>query len=542
MTPSGGTLTERITNRTGLRIAVIGIGYVGLPLAIRFAKEGFAVTGVDVNQSVLDQLRAGHSTVDGLPAAEITEVLRSGALDLLLVDGADPSQTDPAILEALVGVDVFITCVPTPLHPTKGWEPDTKLISKAAAMVGRIAQMEVESGRLPDERLVVLESTTYPGTTREGFAAVLKIFEGQGKRCYLAYSPERTSPGPKSYGGAEAQGAETEAAAPAATDAEQGHPIFEITRIVGGLDDDSRDVAAALYGTIFGRIRTVESLEAAEMVKLVENSFRFISIGFANEMARIARAFGLNIWEIIDAAKTKPFGLDLCYPGLIGGHCIPIDPHYLGWTVRHRRQVATFVDVAESAHQHLKRDALDLIQRLLRQRGAGLPGTSILFLGIAYKKDVGDIRESAALELMKRLHIYGAEVSFWDPMHAAHPVKQQPRMVFFEDESKLLPPASLAEMDRSNGKYFAEPKELAGDWRDLREQVLGPEFACVVIATEHSAFADTYADLLSSDAGPAIADLRNAIPAWFGTLPETRREALRGRLEERDRYMLLGVH
>ncbi len=540
MTSSGGTLRDRITNRAGVRIAVIGIGYVGLPLAVRFAKEGFSVVGVDINQSILDQLKAGHSTVDGLPAEEISGVLSSGKLTLLLVDGEAPSQTDPVTLEALVGVDVFITCVPTPLHPTKGWEPDTKLICKAADMVARVSQMEVESSRLPDERLVVLESTTYPGTTREGFADVLKIYEGQGKRCYLAYSPERTSPGPQSYGEVEAQRAE--AAAPTEADAEREHPIFRIPRIVGGVDEGSRDVTAALYGTIFSRICTVESLEAAEMVKLVENSFRFISIGFANEMARIARAFGLNIWDIIDAAKTKPFGLDLCFPGLIGGHCIPIDPHYLGWTVRHRRQVATFVDVAESAHQYIRRDAFDLIQRLLGQRGTGLPGTPILFLGIAYKKDVGDIRESAALELMKRLHIYGADVYYWDPMHAAHPVKQRPRMVFFEDESRLLPPAAVPGLNRSDGKYYAEPKELTGDWRELRGRILGPEFACVVVATEHSAFTETYADLLSSDAGPAVADLRNAIPAWLRTLPDARSETLRGRLEDRSRYMLLGVH
>lgn len=534
------TLKERLASKTGVRIAVIGIGYVGLPLAVRFAKEGFSVVGVDVNNDVIEQLNAGHSTVDGLPAEDISKVLNSGALTLLLVDRKDPSKTDLGMLEALVGVDVFITCVPTPLHPTKGWEPDTKLICKAADMVVQVLRMEVESDQLLDERLVVLESTTYPGTTKERFAAVLEIYQAQGKNCYLAYSPERTSPGPKSYGGAKAQS--SCAGEPQKSDAEQEHPIFQITRIVGGIDESSRDMAAALYGAIFSEVRPVESLEAAEMVKLVENSFRFISIGFANEMARIARAFGLNIWDIIDAAKTKPFGLDLCFPGLIGGHCIPIDPHYLGWTVRHRRQVATFIDVAESAHRHIRQDALDLIQRLLRQRDKGLPRTAILFFGIAYKKDVGDIRESAALELMKKLHIYGADVYFWDPMHTAHPVKQRPRMVFFEDESRLLPPTALAGLERSNEKYYAEPKELTGDWEDLRDQILGSKFACVIIAAEHSVFKDTYADLLSSDAGPAIADLRNAIPAWLQTLPDTQRETLRGRLEDRSRYMLLGVH
>lgn len=533
MTHDGVSLKERISLKTDIRIVVIGIGYVGLPLAVEFAHKGFSVIGVDISREVIEQLNRGVSTIESLADEHLKKVIDSRALTLLLVSGEDPSQTDPATLEALFEVDVFIVCVPTPLHPVNGWEPDTTLIGEAAKLIAKVTQMEVQRERLPHERLVVLESTTYPGTTRELFTREMQILQEHGRRCYLAYSPERTSPGPKAKGDCQAD----------LTDL--GRNTFQITRIVGGLDDSSREMAAALYETVFDEVYRVESLEAAEMVKLVENTFRFISIAFANEMARIARAFGLNIWDIIEAAKTKKFGLDLCSPGLIGGHCIPIDPHYLGWKVRQQRQVATFVDVAESAHQFIRRDAIDLIQRLLRQRDRGLPKTPILFFGVAYKKNVSDIRESAVLELMKKLYIYGADVHFWDPIRAEQPLVRRPRLIFSEDESRLLMPTTLEGLPRnSDGKHYTEPPDLTGTWEQLRARILGPEFACVVIATDHDAFDHTYADLLQAPDGPLIADLRNAIPAWLrrsSLAPDTKLK-LRAKIDDRSRYMLLGVH
>jgi UDP-N-acetyl-D-glucosamine dehydrogenase len=533
MTSDGTTLQQRISQKAGVKIAIIGIGYVGLPLAVELAKKGFSVIGVDINKDIVEQLKAGNSIIEGLPKEQVRDVLNSKALTLLLVNRNTPSKTDPGTLEALVGVDVFIVCVPTPLHSIKGWEPDTAWIDEAAKLITTVSQIEAQSDRLPQERLVVLESTTYPGTTRELFTSEMGLYEAQGKRCYLAYSPERTSPGPKSYGDHSAQ------------ESDQERPTFQITRIVGGVDESSKDTAVALYEAIFNKVHPVESLEAAEMIKLVENTFRFISIGFANEMARIARSFGLNIWDIIEAAKTKKFGLDLCFPGLIGGHCIPIDPHYLGWKARHRRQVATFVDVAESAHQYIKRDALDLIQRLLRQHDKGLPKTPILFFGVAYKKNVGDIRESAAMELMKKLYIYGSEVHFWDPVRARYPVKQRPRLMFSEDESRLMSPAVLAELvQNQEGAYYTEPAELIGTWEELRARILGPEFSCVVIATDHDVYVDAYADLLLADGGPLIADLRNALPTWLRHLssPANEKKILHRKLDDRSKYMLLGVH
>jgi UDP-N-acetyl-D-glucosamine dehydrogenase len=534
MVVSGETLEEQIRKVRDVRVAVIGIGYVGLPLAVRLAETGFAVVGVDIKKEIVDQLNAGNSTVEGLTGERVRKVIAEGRLSLLLIDASKPSETDPETLATLIGVQVFIVCVPTPLHHARGWEPETHWISDAAQVIRRVGEMEIESGSPLPERLLVLESTTYPGTTREIFTPILNLFDAQGLRCYLAYSPERTSPGPESNDDGE-------------TEPVPGrHPsTFQITRIVGGADEQSRDVAVALYESIFSNVRVVESLETAEMIKLVENTFRFISIGFANEMARIARAFGLNIWSIIEAAKTKGFGLDLCFPGLIGGHCLPIDPHYLSWTVRNRRQMATFVDVAESAHQSMRRDALDLIQRLLNQRKRGVSGASILFFGIAYKKNVGDIRESAVLELMKRLYIYGADVHFWDPVRAGHAAKQRPRLLFSDEERRLLTADQSKPLSQlADGSHYFEPEELSGSWDERRQSVLQGDFDCVVLATDHDIFHVAYMDLLLADEGPPIADLRNAIQTWLRGIdsPDDILKILTEKLDERSRYMLMGVH
>lgn len=238
---------------------------------------------------------------------------------------------------------------------------------------------------MPKERLLVLESTTYPGTTRKIFSPILAKYCRDKRRWYLAYSPERTSPGPDAFV------EETITNEARRSGKERYPPAFKITRIVGGKDKPSREIAKTLYKEVFDDVLTVKTLETAEMIKLVENTFRFISIAFSNEIAIAAKMLGLNVWEIIDAAKTKEFGFELCFPGLIGGHCLPIDPHYLAWAIRNRRLAATFVDVAESEHQNMRREAFDLIQRLLNQQNKGIAGASVLFFGVSYKKNVGDI-------------------------------------------------------------------------------------------------------------------------------------------------------
>jgi nucleotide sugar dehydrogenase len=284
-------------------------------------------------------------------------------------------------------------------------------------------------------------------------------------------------------------------------------------------------------------------LEAAELTKLVENTFRFISIGFANEMARVAKSFGLNIWDIIDAAKTKPFGLDLCFPGLVGGHCLPIDPHYLGWAYRNRRNVATFVDVAERSHQDARRDAFDEVLRLLSQQGQGLPNASILFLGVAYKKNVGDTRESGVIDLMKKLYGYGAHLTFWDPVRARQRIRGNLKLTFSDAERQLLSRTALEQLTRDvNGENVFEPQELEGDWKDVRQEVFNNGFDCIVLATDHTEFQSAYGELLIENNAPPVADINNAIKSWLRTaqLPPEQENEVKRCLLDRSRFMLFG--
>lgn len=527
-------LEHRISQVKDIRVAVIGVGYVGLPLAVKLAERGFSVMGLDINKDIIDQLQNGRSTVEGITETRLTKVVRYDRLLTLQLVDKSISKTSPQAIKSLIGVDVFIICVHTPLHPTKGWEPDTRWIRRSAKLIRRVFETELDSGQQKNERLVILESTTYPGTTRKIFSQIVSDFKAKGMTCHLAYSPERTSPGPNAY---------DDNAVP---EPGKERSTFQITRIVGGLDESSKKAACALYKTIFKEIHPVDSLEAAEMIKLVENTFRFISIGFANEMARIARDFDLNIWQIIKAAKTKDFGLDLCFPGLIGGHCLPIDPHYLGWAVRNRRRAATFIEVAEMAHQIMKQDALELVRRLLSHHDRAISGSSILFFGIAYKKNVGDIRESAVLYLMKRLYSYGAKIYFWDPVFASHSVKRPLRLYLSKEECKELP-AKVSEglvQDEGNpiGDYYFEPEEMTGTWEDLRNQILGSKFGCIILATDHDEFHSAYTELISTGEDPPIADLCNAIESSMQKLPPSQTEELKKKLKIPGKYMLLGFH
>ncbi len=513
-----------------MRIAVIGLGYVGLPLALQLAKKGFSVVGVDINQRIIDEIKVGRSTIEGISPEQILEAVRVNQTLMPLKVDAEPNNNTAETLKALVGIDVFIICVQTPLHRERGWEPETHWIRKSAQLICRIGEEEEKSSRLPRERLIILESTTYPGTTRTIFSKVCERFSQKGTQCLLAYSPERTSPGPNSHGDPIGQAA-------------SGTSTFEITRIVGGADEVSCETARALYQTIFRRVHSVESLEAAELIKLVENTFRFISIGFANEMARVSRSFGLNIWDIIEAVKTKGFGLDLCLPGLIGGHCLPIDPHYLGWAYRNRRSIATFVDVAERSHQDARRDALDLIIRLLSQHDKGVPKSSILFFGVAYKKDVGDIRESGVLDLMKKLYSYGARLSFWDPVRARQSVKHDLHLNFSEAERRQLSKPALERLvEQPDGQSFVKPQELDGDWKSVRDKVLGTDFDCVVLATDHTDFHSAYTELFSSKNSPPVVDINNAAEFWLRTaeLTSAQRDEIKQTMHDRSRYMLFG--
>lgn len=534
------TLKQRLSEGEGV-VAVIGVGYVGLPLAVELAREApgrqFTVIGADINKERIEKLKQGLSTIEGVDDGLVEQAVKNGRLKPLYVFDRNKDEPkpkpDPEVLEPLVGADVFVICVPTPLHPEKQWSPDVRWLKKAAKLLHHVFELEAERSSLPEERLIVLESTSYPGTTKKFFGEFVSTYKESGKRWYLAYSPERTNPGVKN---------------PHEADPSEPTNMFNIKRVVGGLDEADRDNAIAFYQKIFSGVEPVDSLETAEMIKLVENTFRFVSIGFANEMARIARSFGLNIWNVIEVAKTKKFGLDLCYPGLVGGHCIPIDPHYLNWAVHNQRQTAPFIDVAEKAHQDMKREALDLIQRLLNQFNRGISGSSILFLGVAYKKNVADTRESAALELMKKLYSSGAGVHFWDPVRAVHTELRPVHLEFTPDEYRLLPPKIQEGLIPDQGRYYLELKGPVGEWANVRDDVLSTKYDCVVITTDHDDFHHAYEELIAAQGAVPLADLRNAIESWLkqwlaeGRLTQGKVNDLMEKLSSRSKYMLLGVH
>jgi UDP-N-acetyl-D-glucosamine dehydrogenase len=534
------TLKQRLSEGEGV-VAVIGVGYVGLPLAVELAKNKpgrhFSVIGADINEQRIKKLEQGKSTIEGVRDEDVAAVVGSERLKPLYVFDHDSSEPEPRpapeVLKPLVGADVFVVCVPTPLHPEEQWRPDVRWIEKAAKLLRHVFELEAKSDALPDERLIVLESTSYPGTTRKFFGGFIDEYRERGKSWYLAYSPERTNPGFKN---------------PHEADPSEPDDMFKIKRVVGGQGAADCENAVVFYQKIFSGVEPVDSLETAEMIKLVENTFRFVSIGFANEMARIAKSFGLNIWNIIEVAKTKKFGLDLCYPGLVGGHCIPIDPHYLNWAVHNLRQTVAFIDVAEKAHQEMKREAFDLVQRLLNQNNRGISGSSILFLGVAYKKNVADTRESAALDVMKRLYSSGGEVFFWDPVRASHTELRPVHLEFTRDEFAQLPPKIQGKPEPRGERYYLELSGPDGTWEQVREDVLSTKYDCVVISTDHDAFHEVYEDLIAAQTPLPIADLRNAIEPWLKQWVEDRKmtveraNELRQMLSPRSKYMLIGVH
>lgn len=534
-------LKQRISSRTDVRVGVIGMGYVGLPLAIRLAEKDFSVIGIDISAEVIAKLKANNSTVEGIPSERLLQA-RLKNLKLLRADNDGGLKTSKRVVKQLMGVDVFLICVPTPLHKSKEWEPDTRYIQLARDLLINLSQLEKASRKLPKERLLVLESTTYPGTTQEIFSELIKQYEPRAGKWYLAYSPERMNPGPHAYDD------KTDDPARRKPGEEFIPGAFQIPRIVGAKDRASKTVVKLFYDTIFYTVRPVRDIETAEMIKLVENTFRFTAIAFANEVTRLAKALGLNGWEVLDAARGKGFGFGLCSPGLIGGHCLPIDPHYLSSAVRGRRVAATFVDVAESEHQNMRREAFDLIQRLLNQRNKGIAKSSILFLGVAYKKDVGDIRESAAIELMERLYAAGAKLSFWDPVRAVHPAKPPIRLIFTREEHQALPKrlANKLRVHPEQPKFYTEPKEEHGDWKKLKKKVISstPKYDCIVLATDHEVFRTAYGDLMTLKDAPPIADLSNAISRWLGEqrLSVNQRPRIRRIMKERKKYMLIGRH
>jgi UDP-N-acetyl-D-glucosamine dehydrogenase len=362
-------ITQLISQKRA-RIGVIGLGYVGLPLLVEFASNGFRGTGFEVDEHKASQINAGISYIGDVPEGKVKELVDASLLQ---------ATTDFAHLGEC---DVIIICVPTPLRKTK--EPDVSYILAAAEEITK---------RLRRGQLIVLESTTYPGTTNE---VLLPMFEETGLQLdedfLLAFSPERVDP---------------------------GNPQFQthnIPKVVGGVTADSTEVAAHLYSQVVREVHAVSSARVAETAKLLENTFRAVNIGMANEMARLCYALNIDTWEVIGAAATKPFGFMAFYPGPgIGGHCIPLDPHYLSWKARQHGFDSRFIGLAEEVNSRMPEHVVQLVADGLNDERKAMKGSNVLLLGVAYKKDIDDVRESPALSIIDRLRAKGAEVRYHDP-------------------------------------------------------------------------------------------------------------------------------
>ncbi|MCA1625209.1 MAG: nucleotide sugar dehydrogenase [Acidobacteria bacterium] len=360
---------DLITKKTA-RIGVIGLGYVGLPLIVEFASKGFEGIGFEVDQKKADDINAGKSYIVDVTSENVKKCVDAGKLK---------ATTD---FSELNKCDVIIICVPTPLRKTK--DPDMSYILAAGEQI----QKYMRRGQL-----IILESTTYPGTTDE---VLQPMFEEKGfkldKDFLLAFSPERVDP---------------------------GNPQFQthnIPKVVGGVTKDSGEVASLLYAQIVENVHSVSSARVAEACKLWENTFRAINIGMANEMAKVCNALGIDTWEVVRAAATKPFGFMAFYPGPgIGGHCIPLDPHYLSWKARQHGFDSQFISLAEQVNSGMPKYVVKLVSDALNNEKKSVNGSRVLILGVAYKKDIDDMRESPALSVIDLLRSKGAEVIYHDP-------------------------------------------------------------------------------------------------------------------------------
>jgi UDP-N-acetyl-D-glucosamine dehydrogenase len=424
---------EKLITDKSATIGVIGLGYVGLPLIVEFCLKGFRGIGFEVDTKKVDDINAGRSYIVDVPSENVAKCLSDGKLS---------ATTDFAKLS---DCDVIIICVPTPLRKTK--DPDMSYIIAA----GEEIQKYMRPGQL-----MILESTTYPGTTDE---VLLPMFEEKGfkldKDFLLAFSPERVDP---------------------------GNPQFQthnIPKVVGGVTDDSTDVASMLYGQVVDQVHPVSSARVAEACKLWENTFRAINIGMANEMARLCNALGIDTWEVVRAAATKPFGFMPFYPGPgIGGHCIPLDPHYLSWKARQHGFDSQFISLAEQINSGMPAYVVKLVSTALNNVKKAVNGSKILIMGVAYKKDIDDMRESPALSIIDLLRARGAEVSYHDPY--------------------------VAEVTFDHAYTIGEAEPLRNS--ELTDDIVR-NADCVIICTEHSGI--NYHDICSK--AQLIVDTRNAL-------------------------------
>lgn len=367
---SANALLEKIGARQA-RVIVVGAGYVGLPLAVEIARAGFPTTAYDSDRTRVQALRTGRSHVRDVSSDTVGQLIEAGRLD---------ASADPAVLG---DADAIVICVPTPLNKTK--DPDNSFILAAA---------DVIAAHMRPQQLVVLESTTFPGFTRE---VLLPRLSQGGLRpdhdFFLAFSPERVDPGNRDF------------------------QIANTPKVLGGISATSLDVARALYGAFIQRLVPVTSTDAAEMAKLLENTFRAVNVGLVNEIAIMCGRLGLDSGEIIAAAATKPFGFMPFHPGPgLGGHCLPVDPHYLSWKLRTLTYDARFIALADDINSAMPEYVTSLVARALNDRRKTVRGARLLVCGVAYKRDADDIRESPALDILRLLQREGADVDYHDPL------------------------------------------------------------------------------------------------------------------------------
>ncbi|HOB73197.1 MAG TPA: nucleotide sugar dehydrogenase [Phycisphaerae bacterium] len=418
------------------RVVVMGMGYVGMPLARSFARGGLSVIGYDVDKEKVKKLNAGQSYIQHIPSSFIAEMRAKGRF---------VATSNPADLKK---GDAIIICVPTPLSKTR--DPDMTYVIKTA---------ETIAGQIRRDQLVVLESTTYPGTTRE---VVKPIIERSGlkagKDFFLAFSPEREDPGRKDF------------------------TTETIPKVVGGLEPRSMRLAVALYSKAIKAVVPVSSCEVAEAAKIVENVYRCVNIAMVNELKMVFERMGIDVWEVINAAKTKPFGFQAFYPGPgLGGHCIPIDPFYLTWKAREYGMPTRFIELAGEINTSMPEYVVEHVSAALNEHKKALKGAKVLVLGLAYKKDVDDIRESPSIELIELLKAKGAKVDYNDP-HVPSTHKQREHDLRMK--SVPLTPASLKKYDcvlistdHSCYDYamIVKNAKLVVDTRNATAQVKGPK-------------------------------------------------------------------
>ena len=428
-------LLEKIASRTA-RVGVIGLGYVGLPLVVEFAGSGFESTGFEVDARKAETLNRGESYIPDVQSSQVAECVAAKKLK---------ATTD---FSELKEQDIIIICVPTPLRKTK--DPD---VSYILAATGKIQET------LRPGQLIILESTTYPGTTDE----VLKpMFDETGhvldEDYFLAFSPERVDPGNEKYN------------------------TKNIVKVVGGVTAVSAEVAAAAYGAIVDHVHPVSSARVAEACKLLENTFRAVNIGLVNELSQLCHTLNIDTWEVISAAATKPFGFMPFYPGPgIGGHCIPLDPHYLSWKARMHGFEARFISLAEEVNSRMPEHVVELVTKGLNSHRKSVNGSKILIMGVAYKRDIDDVRESPALAIIEQLQQLGAEVSFHDPfVPEIHLEGNGSRMSGIELSQSVVAESDcvviVTNHSRTDYEWLAENAKLVVDTRNATRELRDERF------------------------------------------------------------------